>query len=301
MGDEQLLLKEIEKQGGKSLPITVFNAPEVVAMDESPAESIRKKKKSSIREAFNLTRQGKTDAVVSAGNSGATLATAMFTLGRIKGVRPAIATLMPTLKEPSMLIDVGANVDCKPINLLQFGIMGSIYMEELPRRKKPRVGLLSIGEEDSKGNTQVKQAYDLLSSSSLNFVGNVEGRDIFMGDVDVVVCDGFVGNVCLKLSEGLAESVIQMLKREIEGNFMASLGYILAKPAFKKFKKSVDYSEYGGAPLLGIKGTAIICHGRSDARAFKNAIQLADNLARINLEDKLAASIIESEDIIKQV
>ena len=296
VGDEKLLLKELEQQGGGNDRVSVYPASEVVGMGESPADSIRKRKDSSIRVAFNLVKDGKADAVVSAGNSGATLGTAMFTLGRIKGVRPAIATLMPTLKEPSMLIDVGANVDCKPVNLLHFGLMASIYMEEMLNRKNPRIGLLSIGEEDSQGNTQVKHAYDLLASSSLNFVGNVEGRDIFMGDVDVIVCDGFVGNVCLKLSEGLAESVMQMLRNEIEGNLMASLGYMLAKPAFKSFKKKVDYSEYGGAPLLGIKGTAIICHGRSEARAFKNAIGLASSLADINLHAKLAKSIFQWQE-----
>jgi glycerol-3-phosphate acyltransferase PlsX len=296
VGDEKLLSRELEKQGGMDCPVSVYPASEVVGMDESPADSIRKRKDSSIRVAFNLVKEGKADAVVSAGNSGATLGTAMFTLGRIKGVRPAIATLMPTLKEPSMLIDVGANVDCKPLNLLHFGLMASIYMKEMLGRENPRIGLLSIGEEDSKGNTQVKQAYDLLSGSSLNFVGNVEGRDIFMGDVDVVVCDGFVGNVCLKLSEGLAESVIQMLKNEIEGNFLAGLGYALAKPAFRNFRKRVDYSEYGGAPLLGIKGTAIICHGRSGAKAFKNAIELANSLAAIRLDAKLAESIFSWQE-----
>ena len=296
VGDEKPLLREMEKQGGGNDRVSVYPASEVVGMDESPADSIRKRKDSSIRVAFNLVKEGKADAVVSAGNSGATLGTAMFTLGRIKGVRPAIATLMPTLKEPSMLIDVGANVDCKPVNLLHFGLMASIYMEEMLNRNNPRIGLLSIGEEDSKGNIQVKHAYDLLADSSLNFIGNVEGRDIFMGDVDVIVCDGFVGNVCLKLSEGLAESVMQMLRNEIEGNLMAGFGYMLAKPAFRSFKKKVDYSEYGGAPLLGIKGTAIICHGRSGARAFKNAIGLAGSLVSINLHAKLAKSIFEWQE-----
>ena len=296
VGDEQLLTEEIRKQGGGNLPVSIYPASEVVLMEESPADSLRKKKDSSIRVAFNLVKEGKADAVVSAGNSGATLATAMFTLGRIKGVRPAIATLMPTLKQPSMLIDVGANVDCKPVNLLQFGIMASVYMEEVMQRKKPSIGLLSIGEENSKGNSQVKNAYDLLSSSSLNFVGNVEGRDIFMGDVDIIVCDGFVGNVCLKLSEGLAEAVMQMLRSEIQGSLTASLGYMLAKPAFRKFGKRVDYSEYGGAPLLGIRGTAIICHGRSDAKAFKNAIGLAEDLSRINLDTKLSISMEEYQN-----
>ncbi len=299
VGHEELLSSEIKKLGGKGLPIKVYPASQIVGMSESPAESIRKKKDSSIRVAFELVKRGEAEAVVSAGNSGATLATAMIVLGRIKGVRPAIATLIPTLKEPAVLIDVGANVDCKPHHLLQFGIMGSIFSKEFLGRQNPRVGLLSIGEEDTKGNQQVKKAYDLLTASDINFVGNVEGRDVFKGDVDIIVCDGFVGNICLKLSEGLAEAVITMLKTEIEGNLVASMGYTLARSAFKRFKKRVDYSEYGGAPLLGIKGIAIICHGRSGPKAMKNAIEAAHRLASLKIATTLADSISKRSDILK--
>ena len=269
-------------------------------MKESPADSLRKKKDSSVRVAFELVRQGKAGAVLSAGNSGATLATAMVALGRINGVRPAIATLMPTLKKPVTMIDVGANVDCKPVHLLQFGIMGSVFSGELLNNSRPRVGLLSIGEEDTKGNQLVKKAYDLLADSDLNFVGNVEGGEIFKGDVDVIVCDGFVGNICLKLSEGLAKAILTMLKSEIGESLMADMGHPL-KAAFQRFYKIIDYTEYGGAPLLGINGIAIICHGLSGSKAVKNAIQLAHELANVELADKLKNSLAKRQDLFKVV
>ncbi len=301
VGKKALLEPELERQKGASLSISIEDATEVVDMAEAPSDALRKKKNSSIRVCFDLVKDGRANGVVSAGNSGATLATAMFVLGRIKGIRPAIATLFPTLKTPSLMIDVGANVDCKPHHLLQFGIMGSLFTKEFLKKPNPTVGLLSIGEEDSKGNQQVKKAYDLLNGSNLNFVGNVEGRDVFKGDVDVIVCDGFVGNICLKLSEGLAETVILMLKSEIEGNLLATMGYGLAKKAFKRFRKRVDYAEYGGAPLLGVKGTVMICHGRSGAKAVKNAIIAAHNLSKLNLAEKLEASLAEGRDLLRIV
>ncbi|NPA95849.1 MAG: phosphate acyltransferase PlsX [Thermodesulfobacteria bacterium] len=299
VGKADLLEQELVRARGTDLPIYIQNATQIVEMAESPSEALRKKKDSSVRVAFDLVKEGRAKGVVSAGNSGATLATAMFILGRIKGVRPAIGTLVPTLKDPSLIIDVGANVDCKPHHLLQFGIMGSLFVKEFLKKEEPRVGLLSIGEEGSKGNQQVKKAYDLLAASNLNFFGNVEGRDVFRGEVDVIVCDGFVGNICLKLSEGLAETVIAMLKNEIEGNFLAIMGYGLAKKAFKRFKKRVDYAEYGGAPLLGVKGTAIICHGSSESKAVKNAIGVAHNLANLDLAEKLEASMSNRKDILR--
>ncbi len=292
VGKEAEVSRELGRYRTGDLPIRVHNATQVVEMDESPSEALRRKKDSSIRVAFELVRQGRADSVVSAGNSGATLAAAMFSLGRIRGVRPAIATLMPTLKDPVVMIDVGANVDCKPSHLLQFGVMGAVFIEALLDKKSPRVGLLSIGEEDTKGNLQVKKAYDLLDASNLNFVGNVEGRDVFRGEVDVVVCDGFVGNICLKLSEGLAESILTMLRAEMEGSFMATMGYILARSAFRRFRKRVDYAEYGGAPLLGIKGIGIICHGRSGSKAVKNAICVADELAKLRLSSKIEKAVV---------
>ncbi len=287
VGREDAVLPQLEKLGNAGGLVTFREATQVVEMGESPSDSLRRKKDSSIRIAFEMVRQGKADAVVSAGNSGATLATAMVVLGRIKGIRPAIAAWMPTLKDPVVMIDVGANVDCKPRHLFQFAVMGSVFWRSITGKETPRIGLLSIGEEDTKGNLQVKKTYDLLESSTLNFLGNVEGRDVFRGDVDVIVCDGFVGNICLKLSEGLAESVMAMLKSEIESSLLATMGYTLARSAFKRFKKKVDYAEYGGAPLLGIKGVGVICHGRSGAKAIKNAVKMADALIQADLPQQL--------------
>lgn len=285
------LEKHLAMYGGKGLSIHIHPATQVVEMGESPAESLRRKKDSSIKVAFELVQQGRASAVISAGNSGATLATAMFTLGRISGIRPAIATVMPTLKEPVVMIDVGANVDCKPSHLYQFALMGSVFSSTMFRKQGPRVGLLSIGEEHSKGNQQVKKAHDLLASSKLNFIGNVEGRDIFKGETDVIVCDGFVGNVCLKLSEGLAESMMEMMKKEMSESIAAKVGYALSKAAIDRFKKRVDWAEYGGAPLLGVKGVAIICHGKSGAKAVKNAIRVANNLAQENFLHNMEKAI----------
>jgi len=300
VGMEDVLRDKLQRQGGGDLPISIHPASQVVDMEESPADSLRHKKDSSIRVAFELVRQGKAEALVSAGNSGATLATAMVALGRINGVRPAIATLMPTLKKPVAMIDVGANVDCKPVHLLQFGIMGSVFAGELLDNSRPRVGLLSIGEEDTKGNQLVKRAYDLLADSDLNFVGNIEGGEVFKGDVDVIVCDGFVGNICLKLSEGLAKTILTMLSSEIGENLMAEMGYPL-RSAFKRFYKIIDYAEYGGAPLLGINGIAIICHGLSGSKAVKNAIRLAHELAEIKLADKLDNFLSIRQKLFKEV
>ncbi len=297
VGREDAVLPQLEKFGDAGGLVTFQKATQVVEMGESPSDSLRKKKDSSIRVAFEMVKQGQAQAVVSAGNSGATLATAMVVLGRIKGVRPAIATWMPTLKDPVVMIDVGANVDCKPRHLFQFAVMGSVFWRLITGKERPGIGLLSIGEEDTKGNLQVKKAYDLIESSSLNFLGNVEGRDVFKGDVDVIVCDGFVGNICLKLSEGLAESVMAMLKAEIESSKLATIGYTLARSAFKRFKKKVDYAEYGGAPLLGIKGVGIICHGRSGAKAIKNGVKMADALIQADLPKQLAEAISNESDV----
>ncbi len=288
VGKEEILEKELSNISISSPLVSIQNATQIVEMEDAPAEAIRRKRDSSIRVAFDLAKEGKAQAVVSAGNSGATMATAMVTMGRIGGVRPAIATILPTLKGAAIMIDVGANVDCKPNHLLQFGIMGSSFAKKILEINSPKVGLLSIGEENSKGNQQVKRAFDLLSESGLNFMGNVEGRDVFKGEVDVIVCDGFVGNVSLKLSEGLAESIMLMLKKEIQSSFIARIGYLLASSAFKRFKKLVDYAEYGGAPLLGINGIGIICHGRSGPTAIRNAIKVANTLAESNFVDHLS-------------
>ena len=260
--------------------IEIVHASEVIEMHEHPVDAIRKKKDSSIMVAFNLVKEGKARGAVSAGNSGATLAAGMRKLGRLKGIsRPGIASSFPTLKKPVVLMDIGANVDCKPIHLFQFGIMASAYAR-IHNISTPTVGILSNGEETGKGNGLVKETHLLMKDSSLEFVGNVEGRDVYQGGVDVVVCDGFVGNVCLKISEGLAEAAMQMLRDEIQKSFFAKIGYLLAGPAFKAFKKRVDYAEYGGAPLLGVDGVGIVAHGKSSSQAIKNAILQAAEMER---------------------
>ncbi len=268
--------KELKNRKYSDSSIRVVNAPEVVGMDEPPLTALRKKKDSSIRIAVELVKNGEADAMVSAGNSGAVMATALFLLGKLHGVeRPAIATIMPTLKGLFVLIDAGANVDCKSIHLLQFAIMGQAYAKSIFNIRTPKVGLLGIGEEDVKGNELTKKTFQLLKQSGINFIGNIEGKKIFMGGADVVVCDGFVGNIALKISEGLAEAMRKMLKREISRKTTGKIGYMLMKDAFRNFKKKTDYSEYGGAPLLGISKPCIISHGRSSAKAIKNAIKIA--------------------------
>ncbi len=298
VGREDILNEEIDRLQARSNHFTIQNATEVVGMGESPSDALKKKKDSSIRVAFELVRQGMANAAVSAGNSGATLATASFVLGRLQGVeRPAIAGVLPTLKGPTVMIDAGANVDCRPHHLLQFGIMGAVFSQDILGVAKPRVGLMSIGEEGVKGNLVVRKAYELFSRSSLNFIGNVEGRDVFRGDVDVIVCDGFVGNVSLKLSEGLAEVVGLMLEAEIRKSFSAKIGYLLSRNAFRRFKKKVDYAEYGGAPLLGINGIGIIAHGRSCSRAIKNAILVSAGFVSKKLNEHVLCSLRNNEDL----
>ena len=288
VGDQARLGAILATHGAPSPRIHLVHASRVVGMDESPVDAIRKKKDSSIMKAFALHKEGRVDAVVSAGNSGATLASALKSLGRLEHVsRPGIAGIFPTLKGPVVMMDVGANVDCRPEHLFQFGVMATAFSQILFGLDRPRVGLLSIGEEGGKGNVLVKKSHELFQQSSLNYIGNVEGRDTFQGDVDVMVCDGFVGNVCLKLSEGLAEAVMGMLGEEIAKTLKAKLGYLLARDAFVSFKKRVDYAEYGGAPLLGIRGNAIICHGRSNAVAIKNAIRVASEMARNKVNDRI--------------
>ncbi len=277
VGDEYLIREELDRHpGADQLPLTIHHASQRVAMDEAPSQVVRRKRDSSIWVATELVKAGKASAVVSAGNTGASMATALLLLGQIRGVeRPAIAALLPTLFGPCLLLDVGANVDCKPHHLLQFAIMGHIYVGGLLGRATPKIGLLSIGEEETKGNELTKEAFKLLRESQLNFIGNVEGRDIYAGGADVVVCDGFIGNVTLKVSEGLASTILKLLRREIAAARWGKLGYLFLRPAFGRFQKRVDYAEYGGAPLLGVNGVSIICHGRSSARAIKNAIRVA--------------------------
>ncbi len=294
VGNQQVVQAHLDRQ--QLLPtelarLQVVHASEVVEMGESPVDAIRRKKDASVMVAFDLVRQGRVDAAVSAGNSGATMAAAVRKLGRMEHVaRPGIATVFPTLQKPVVMMDVGANVDCRPQHLCQFAVMASAF-SHIFNIDHPRIGLLSIGEEVGKGNLLVKETYDRLAASSLNFIGNVEGRDVFQGEVDVIVCDGFVGNICLKVSEGLASAAMQMLKGEIMKSPLAKLGYLLARPAFRAFAKRVDYAEYGGAPLLGVNGIAIICHGKSSAEAIKNAILEAAQMVKKQVISKIGAGL----------
>ncbi len=297
VGDSVRIAAELQKHDVTGLDIRIQHASEVVGMHDSASDAVRKKKDSSIRVAFNLVKEGDTQAVVSAGNSGATMAAGMFVLKRISGIdRPAIATLIPNLKDVSLVLDVGGNVDCKPHHLAQFALMGDVYSRNVLGKTRPRVGLLSNGEEESKGNEQTREAHRLLKSAPFNYVGYVEGRDIYNGSVDVIVCDGFVGNVVLKVSEGLAEGIGIMLRREIQQRFWARIGYLLSKPAFSAFKKKLDYAEYGGAPLLGIEGTGVICHGGSSPKAIKNAIRMAHDFVACKLNDKLAFQVTKTAE-----
>jgi len=296
VGDEVLLREQLDRLAPSSAAgdaISIVHASQVIEMSENPVNAIRRKKDASVMVAFDLIRKGEADAVVSAGNSGATMAAGVRKLGRLTGVsRPGIASLLPTKRKPVILMDIGANVDCRPRHLLQFAVMASAYsrVRDIPR---PTVGLLSIGEESGKGNSLVKEAFPLLENSPLNFIGNVEGRDVFQGDVDVIVCDGFVGNICLKTSEGLADALMKMLKDEIVKSLPAKLGYLLALPAFKAFKKRVDYAEYGGAPLLGLDGIGLICHGKSSSHAIKNAIIGASKMVKLNINQDIMHSLGE--------
>lgn len=295
VGNSETLRQMLSKYHLDGLDISVVHASEVVGMHDSASDAIRRKKDSSIRIAFDLVKEGKADAVVSAGNSGATMAAGMFLLGRLKGIdRPAIATIFPTLRGKTLVLDVGGNVDCKPQNLVQFAAMGEVYARYFMDIENPKVGLLSNGEEESKGNELTRDTHAILRGSTFNYLGYVEGRDIFNGCVDVVVCDGFVGNVVLKLSEGLVEAVGKMLKAEIKQSILSKVGYLFVRRAFRNFRKKVDYSEYGGAPLLGIDGVGMICHGGSSAKAIKNAIRFAHDYARKGVNHKMAEKMKEN-------
>ncbi len=290
VGKQEILKEELARHGGiGGLALEIRHASEAVTMEDSAARAVRTKRDSSIRVASRLVREGLADGVVSAGNTGAVMATAKMVQGMIRGVdRPALASAFPTLKgSPVVVVDVGANVDCSARMLAQFAIMGEIYYRVIFRNPKPRVGLLSIGEEEHKGNELTRSVTPLLKSLPINFVGNVEGGDIYTGDTDVVVCDGFVGNVALKVSEGLVDMIGHMLRDSLKATISRKVGYLLAKSAFTDFRKRVDYSEYGGAPLLGVKGVCIITHGRSNANAIKNAIRVAAEFAQGKINQRI--------------
>jgi len=289
VGIESVVRQELNRHRHRSLPIDIVNATDVITMRDSPSHAFRRKKDSSLHVAARLVRDGKADALVSAGNTGAVMTVARFVLGTLASVdRPALAAAFPNMKEKvTVILDVGANVDSKPAQIEQFAVMGEIYYRTIWGVKRPRVALLSIGEEEMKGNELTREASARLKQSSLNFVGNVEGRDVFRGDVDVIVCDGFIGNVALKISEGLVEHIGGMLKKAIKSSLTSQLGYALSKRAFDDFRKRTDYSEYGGAPLLGVRGITIIGHGRSNPNAIKNASRVANELCRARVNEKI--------------
>jgi glycerol-3-phosphate acyltransferase PlsX len=295
VGDTDRVRQELAKHDCTGLDILVKHAAEVVGMHDSASDAVRKKKDSSIRVAFEMITRGEGDAVVSAGNSGATMAAGMFVLKRLKGIeRPAIAQVFPTLRGKTLVLDVGGNVDCKAIHLVQFAIMGEVYSRYVLGVEKPRIGLLSNGEEENKGNELTRDTHSALKHIPIQYAGYIEGRDIFNGAVDVVVCDGFVGNVVLKLSEGLAEAIGKMLKDEIQKSFLSKVGYLFCRNAFSNFKKKIDYTEYGGAPLLGIDGVGMICHGGSNSKAIKNAVRFAYDYACKGVNQRMAEKLEES-------
>lgn len=294
VGKEEILKPLLEKYNGQNLPIEIIHAEETIEMDELPSIAIRKKRKSSMYIAGKLVKEGKASAFVSAGNTGAAMAISKFIVGSAEGIeRPGISVAFPTKKgKPTVLIDVGANVDCRPRHLLYFAVMGHTYVKEILKTSdNPKIGILSIGEEEGKGNDLVKDTYPLLKMSRLNFAGNAEGRDIFTGDFDVIVCDGFVGNIVLKTSESLGMIILEMIKQEVKKNFLSKIGATLMLPALKRFKKKADFAEYGGAPLLGTKGTCIITHGRADEKAIKNALKVASYFVQTNFNEKLIENI----------
>jgi phosphate acyltransferase len=295
VGRENQVQAELDLHSRDGLPVHIVDAAEVIGMHEKPVEAVRAKRDSSMRVGMRLVREGKAAGFVSAGNTGAAMTAAILMLRTLPGVdRPGLGVVFPTAAgTPCLMLDVGANVDCKAIHLEQFAVMGEIYYRTIYNVARPRVGILSVGEEESKGNDLTREAYQRIKQLSLNFVGNVEGRDLYNGNVNVIVCDGFIGNVALKVSEGLVQTVRAMLRDSLQATLTRQLGALLARRAFEDFKKRLDYSEFGGAPLLGVKGVCIVAHGSSNAKAMKNAIRVAAETAqgRINpiIEKEIAA------------
>ncbi len=290
IGPESAIRAELDRHpAAAGLALEIVHASEVISMDDNPVQAVRAKRDSSMRVGLRLVREGQAAAFITAGNTGAAMATAKMVLGAIPGVdRPALAAVFPTVQGTvATLLDVGANVNCKPHNLEQFAVMGEVYFRTMYGTRRPRVGLLSIGEEASKGNELTREAFQLLKQLPLNFVGNVEGRDLYNGHVDVIVADGFVGNVALKISEGVATLVRYTLKESLRATITRQVGYLLSRSAFADFKKRLDHTEYGGAPLLGVKGICFITHGSSNSNAIKNAIRVAAEFAERGINAKI--------------
>jgi phosphate acyltransferase len=300
VGPADLLREKIKTAGVNTAKVRVIHAPEVIEMTDKPAENARRKAQNSMTIGMELIKSGDGDAFVTAGNTGGAMATALFTLGRIRGVkRPALTALFPVKGGHCVVSDIGANAECKPEYLFQFAIMGSIYAQKVLGINSPRVGLLSNGEEAGKGNLLVKETYPLLASSGLNFIGNVEGKELFGGQADVVITDGFTGNVLLKSSEAVAKFLVELLKEELMGSLQTKVGAWLAKPAFNILKKTMDPAEVGAVPLLGIDGLVFVGHGRSEAPALVNAIRVARQAVEVDLLTALRAAIQEKLTQIK--
>ncbi|HYN22369.1 MAG TPA: phosphate acyltransferase PlsX [Thermoanaerobaculia bacterium] len=294
VGDRTRIEAELHRLGQRPKRIEVVHADEVVGMDEPAITPIRKKRRSSIRICAELVKEGRAQALVTAGNTGAAMISAKMVIGTVAGVdRPALAAVLPNVSGRTVLLDVGANVETKPLHLRQFAVMGHFYAQEVIGTPSPRVGLMSIGEEEGKGTDLTREVFKVLKNTGLNFVGNVEGRDVFNGNVDVIVCDGFVGNVVLKSAEALAEMIGKMLREEIERGARTKLGYLFAKPAFDAFRQRTDYSEFGAAPLLGVNGGCFIGHGRSNARAIQSAIRRAVEFSSARVDQKIRDKIAE--------
>src|SRR6266403_2790415 len=289
VGQPAVVRAELAKHAPANLPIDVVAASEVITMEDHPAQAFRRKKDSSVHVAARLVREAKADAIVSAGNTGAVMTTARFIMGTLESVdRVALAAPFPNAKGGvSVLLDVGANVDSKPEHLVQFAVMGEVYYRATFGNRRPRVGVRSVGEEEIKGNELTRAVYERFKALPVHFVGNVEGGDLFSGKVDVIVCDGFVGNIALKICEGLAMEIIKYLRKTYKSSFASQVGYLFSKGALKGIKRTMDYAEYGGAPLLGVRGVCVIGHGRSNANAVKNAIRVAAGLARARMNEKI--------------
>lgn len=299
IGKEEIINKELKKYKYNNDKITVADAREVISNDEAPVRAVRSKKDSSIVKGIDMVKNGEGDIFISAGSTGALLSGGLFILGRIQGIdRPALASIYPIVGgDPSLLVDAGANAECKPNNLLEFGIMGNIYMEKVIGRPSPRVGLVNIGTEAAKGSTLTKAAYELLEQSNMNFVGNVEAREVPKSACDVIVCDGFTGNVVLKLTEGLAWNILQVIKKKFTDGVKAKLGAALLIDKLGELKKEFDYSEYGGAPILGVKGPIVKMHGSSSANAVKNTILKGIPFVEENVVETIQNSVLEIEEI----
>ncbi|MBG56194.1 MAG: phosphate--acyl-ACP acyltransferase [Deltaproteobacteria bacterium] len=303
VGAEDRIKEILKKKSYDKNKLRIVNSTEIVEMDDSPATALRQKKNSSIKVAIDLLATGEADAVVSAGNTGAAMATAKLVLKSVEGIeRPAIATLMPSIhrNHPFVLLDIGANTDCKPLYLFQFALMGDAYARTLLHLDNPRVALLNNGEEEGKGYLQLKETFDLLKQSTLNFSGNIEGKSMFKDIVDVVVCDGFIGNIALKVAEGTFDFVRSVLREEVENTLLAKIGYQAMRGPFSALRKRADYSEVGGAPLLGVNGIVIICHGSSRAHTIRNAIKHAQECAEQKLNEKISLEVSENLDVINQ-